>query len=170
MAPNSGYSPASVLMALGARDCLASSSWPQPLVLLDRINQSQNYFTTGGLPPVSSSWLQPLETHDQGFYFCNWTLAMLVLMQHPLWWGWVCLLWIWLALVKCTCRTYSMLLKILPFALHWTELIFLFVFAIETLGGPSGKHHFQQFLYCCVCICGLGIQMSGAVYRPLFSS
>jgi hypothetical protein len=32
--------------------------------------------------------------------------------------GWVCLSWIGFAFVKCTFRTYSMLLKILPCALY----------------------------------------------------
>jgi hypothetical protein len=36
-------------------------------------SQSQSYFTTAGLPPISSSWRQSLETHDQRF-FSNWTL------------------------------------------------------------------------------------------------
>jgi hypothetical protein len=31
---------------------------------------------------------------------------------------WVCLLWICLAFVKCTCCTYSMILKILPFTIY----------------------------------------------------
>jgi hypothetical protein len=35
---------------------------------------------------------------------------------------WVCLLWICFAFVKCTYRTYSMLLKILPCALHINPL------------------------------------------------
>jgi hypothetical protein len=30
-------------------------------------SQSQSYFTTGGLPPISSSWRQPLEAHDQDY-------------------------------------------------------------------------------------------------------
>jgi hypothetical protein len=29
-----------------------------------RQSQSQSYFTTGGLPPISSSWRKSLETHD----------------------------------------------------------------------------------------------------------
>jgi hypothetical protein len=32
--------------------------------------------------------------------------------------GWDCLFWICLAFVKCTCRTYSMILKILPFTVY----------------------------------------------------
>jgi hypothetical protein len=35
---------------------------------------------------------------------------------------WVCLLWICLAFVKCTYRTYSMLLKILPFTIYTSSL------------------------------------------------
>jgi hypothetical protein len=30
-------------------------------------SQSQSSFTTGGLPPISSSWRQSLETHDHNF-------------------------------------------------------------------------------------------------------
>jgi hypothetical protein len=33
--------------------------------------QSQSYFTAGGLHPISSSWRQPLETHDQRFFQLN---------------------------------------------------------------------------------------------------
>jgi hypothetical protein len=40
-----------------------------PLFLLQ--SQSQVYFTTGGLPPSSSSWRQALETHDQYFLQLN---------------------------------------------------------------------------------------------------
>jgi hypothetical protein len=46
-------------------------------------SQSQRYFTTGGLPPISSSWWQPLQTQTTNFFF-NWTLAVIVLMLHPL--------------------------------------------------------------------------------------
>jgi hypothetical protein len=31
-------------------------------------SQSQSYFTTGGLTPISSSWRQALEAHDQRFF------------------------------------------------------------------------------------------------------
>jgi hypothetical protein len=49
--------------------------------------QSQNYFTTGGLPPISSSWRQaPWDSRPSVFCF-NWTLAAIVLLQHPLWPG-----------------------------------------------------------------------------------
>jgi hypothetical protein len=43
-------------------------------------SQSKSYFMTGGLPPISLSCHQPLETHEQKFFFfSNWTLAILVL-------------------------------------------------------------------------------------------
>jgi hypothetical protein len=32
-------------------------------------SQSQSYFTTGSLPPISSSWRQPLETQDENVFF-----------------------------------------------------------------------------------------------------
>jgi hypothetical protein len=47
-------------------------------------SQSQSYFTTGSLPPISSSWQQPLETHNQYYYF-KWTLAVIILMKYLLW-------------------------------------------------------------------------------------
>jgi hypothetical protein len=34
-----------------------------------RQSQSQSYFTSGGSPPINSSWRQSLETHDQQFFF-----------------------------------------------------------------------------------------------------
>jgi hypothetical protein len=64
---------------------------------------------------------RPLETHDQSFFF-NWTLAVVVLMQHPLWWeGFVSYEYAW-PFVKCASRTWSMLLKFLPLALHTSPL------------------------------------------------
>jgi hypothetical protein len=36
--------------------------------------------------------------------------------------GWVCLLWIYLAFVKCTCHTYSMILKFLPSTIYTSPL------------------------------------------------
>jgi hypothetical protein len=32
-------------------------------------SQSQSYFTTGGLPPISRLSDKPLETHDHNFFF-----------------------------------------------------------------------------------------------------
>jgi hypothetical protein len=41
-------------------------------------SQSQSYFTTGGLPPISSSWRQaPSDSHPDLF---NWSLAVIDLM------------------------------------------------------------------------------------------
>jgi hypothetical protein len=43
-------------------------------------SQSQSYFTTGGLPPISLSWCQAIETRDQNSPPpLNWALAILVL-------------------------------------------------------------------------------------------
>jgi hypothetical protein len=42
-------------------------------------NQSQSYFTTGCLPPVSRLGARPHEAHDLKL-FSNWTLAVIVLM------------------------------------------------------------------------------------------
>jgi hypothetical protein len=39
---------------------------------------------TGGLPPISSSWWQTPWDSRPVFFF-NWTLAVIVLMYHPLW-------------------------------------------------------------------------------------
>jgi hypothetical protein len=47
---NNGYSPASVLKS--------SVNGTSQLPALQNQSQSQSYFTTGGLPPVSSSWSQ----------------------------------------------------------------------------------------------------------------
>jgi hypothetical protein len=43
------------------------------------LSQCQNYFTTGGLPPISSAWRQaPWDSWPE--FFFNWTLAVIVLM------------------------------------------------------------------------------------------
>jgi hypothetical protein len=84
-------------------------------------SQSQSYFTTGGLPPISSSWRQaPWDTRPEFFQLnsCgNSPYAASSLTRR-----WVCLLWICLDFVKCTYRTYSMLSKILAFSLHTSPL------------------------------------------------
>jgi hypothetical protein len=87
-------------------------------------SQSQSYFTTGGLLPISSSWRKaPSDPRPEIFF--NWTLAVIhvVFMLHPLWRedGFVSYEYAW-PFVKCTYRTYSMLLKILPFALYTSPL------------------------------------------------
>jgi hypothetical protein len=47
-------------------------------------SQSQNYFMTGGIPPVSSSWRQaPWDSRPAIFF--NWILSVKVLMYYPLW-------------------------------------------------------------------------------------
>jgi hypothetical protein len=85
-------------------------------------SQAQNYFTTGGLPPISSSWnwvpwgswpkvFLQLNRCDHSPYVAS---SMTI--------RWVCLLRIGFAFVKCTYRTYSRLLKILPFAKYTSPL------------------------------------------------
>jgi hypothetical protein len=86
-------------------------------------NKSQSYFTTGGLPPISSSWRKT-----------SWrSQSKIVLQLNPCghsayvtscltrWWA--CLLCIGLAFVMCTYCTYSLLSKILPFALYTSPLL-----------------------------------------------
>jgi hypothetical protein len=64
---------------------------------------------------------KPLEDHDQMIFCkmkpCGHSPYVTVSLTR----GWVCLLWMYLAF-KCTFRTYSMLLQILPFALHTSPL------------------------------------------------
>jgi hypothetical protein len=81
---------------------------------------TQSYFTTGGIPPISSSWCQaPWGSRPVTFFFFKWTHAVIVrYVTSSLRRRWVCLSWICLAFVKCTYRICSMLLKILPFALY----------------------------------------------------
>jgi hypothetical protein len=52
---------------------------------------------------------KPFEANNQMFFFCNWTLAITVLVKRLLWRGDGFLLWIHLAFAKCTHCTYSML-------------------------------------------------------------
>jgi hypothetical protein len=44
-------------------------------------SQSQSHFTTGGLPPINSSWRQAPRDSRPEFLFSNWTLAVIVLMN-----------------------------------------------------------------------------------------
>jgi hypothetical protein len=89
------------------------------------LSQNQSFFTTGVLPPISSSWRQaPWDSRTEiSFFFFNLNFAVIVLMLHPLWredrfasyenaWPFV----------NCAYRTYSMLLKILSFALYTSPL------------------------------------------------
>jgi hypothetical protein len=82
-----------------------------------------SYFTTGGLPPIWSSWRQAPSDSRLEFFFSNWTITVTVLMYHLLWRGdgFVSYEYAWL-FVKCTFRTYSMLLKGLHFALRTSPL------------------------------------------------
>jgi hypothetical protein len=45
-------------------------------------NQSHSYFTTNGLPPISSSWRQAPWDPGPEFLFSNWTLAVIILTYH----------------------------------------------------------------------------------------
>jgi hypothetical protein len=81
--------------------------WPRrwPLVNTPHLNsqlnlgqsqsQSQSYFTTGGLSPISSSWQQPLETHGQQLFLQLNTCVTLSLTR-----GWVCRLQLLLVLAS----------------------------------------------------------------------
>jgi hypothetical protein len=55
---------------------------------------------------------KPLRDHDQLNPYATFSLSR----------GRVCLIWICLAFIKCTYRTYSMLLKILPFTLRTSSV------------------------------------------------
>jgi hypothetical protein len=81
-----------------------------------------SYFTTGGLPLISSSWRQaPWDPWPETFF--RWTLTVIVLKLHPLWWEdrFFSYKYAW-PFVKCTYHTYGRLLKILPFALYTSPL------------------------------------------------
>jgi hypothetical protein len=84
--------------------------------------QSQRYFTTGGLSPISSSWRQaPWDLRPEIFFFKLSPCGNSPYVKSSLTRRWVCFLWIWWPFVKRTHRTYSTLLKILPFALYTTS-------------------------------------------------
>jgi hypothetical protein len=61
------------------------------------IYQRQSYFTTGDLPPISSSWCQALETHDQSFFFQLKPCGNSPYVTSSLTRRWVCLVRISLA-------------------------------------------------------------------------
>jgi hypothetical protein len=71
----------------------------QPVTLgdLQSQSQSQSYFTTGGLQPISSSWRQVSWSSREEIFFFNWTLAVADLDVTSLMRRWICLLWICLA-------------------------------------------------------------------------
>jgi hypothetical protein len=84
--------------------------------------QSQSYFTAFGLPPISVYLRQaPWGSRPEIFLQLN-TCGHSSYVTSCLARRWVCLLWICLTFVKCTYRTYNLLLKILPFALHISTL------------------------------------------------
>jgi hypothetical protein len=72
-------------------------------------------------PQLVRPGVKPLETHDQIFLQLN-PCEHSPYVTSSLTRRWVCLLWICLAFVKCTYRTYSLLLKILTFALYASPL------------------------------------------------
>jgi hypothetical protein len=45
-----------------------------------RVSQSQSYFTTGGLPSISSSWGRTPWYSRPEFFFLNWTPVVIVLI------------------------------------------------------------------------------------------
>jgi hypothetical protein len=63
------------------------------------VRYRQSYFTTDGLPPISSSWWQPLETHDQQLFLLN-TSGNSPYITSPLTRGWVCRLQLMLVLAS----------------------------------------------------------------------
>jgi hypothetical protein len=62
------------------------------------LSWSWSYFTTGGLPPISWSWWQALETEDQHFFQRN-TCFHIPYVTSSLTRGWVCRLQLLLVLV-----------------------------------------------------------------------
>jgi hypothetical protein len=84
---------------------------------------SQNYFTTGVLPPISSTWCQaPLDSRPEIFLWHLNPYGHTSYVTSCLTRGWACVLWIAFVLVKRTYTTYSILLKNLPFALYTSPL------------------------------------------------
>jgi hypothetical protein len=63
-----------------------------------------------------------LEAHDRRYFLQLNSYSHSPCVTPPLTGGWVCLLWICLAFVKRTYRTYSMILKILPFTIYISPL------------------------------------------------
>jgi hypothetical protein len=64
-------------------------------------SQSQSYFTTGGLPPISSSWLSaPSDSRHSNFIFQLNTCGYSPYVASSLTRGWVCHLQLLLALAS----------------------------------------------------------------------
>jgi hypothetical protein len=66
--------------------------------------------------------VKPLRHPRQDFFYQLNPCGNRTYVTSTLTWRRVCILWIGFAVVKCTYRTYSMLLKILSFALHTSHL------------------------------------------------
>jgi hypothetical protein len=97
--------------------------WPSPARYSWRqSHRSHSCLTTGGLPPISSSWGQAPWGPRSEIYLQLNPCRHSPYVTSSLTRGWVCLLWMGFAFVKCMYRTYSMLLKILPFALYTSPL------------------------------------------------
>jgi hypothetical protein len=66
-----------------------------------RVRVRVSHFTTGGIPPISSSWRRAPWDSQPEFLVLNWTPAVTVLIWHPLWREeWVCHLQLLLALAS----------------------------------------------------------------------
>jgi hypothetical protein len=110
-------------------------------------SQSQSHFTTGGLPPISSSWRQAPWDSRPGFFFLQLSpCGHSPYATSSLKGRWVCLLWIFLAFRQANGRTTK-------------SQLYAF---ITTLHGPNRKHRFQQFPCCC-----LRIRCHGNVFTEL---
>jgi hypothetical protein len=105
-------SSASVLTFLPTGDCPTANSF--------RV-RVKSYITLAVCRRSICLSAKPLENHDHRFFQLNPRgYSTYVTSSLTRKWGW--LLWICLAFVKCMYRTYSMLLKILPFALHTSPM------------------------------------------------
>jgi hypothetical protein len=51
----------------------------------DWLVRASELLMTGGLPPISSSWRQAPWEPRQELFFPKWSIAVIVLMYHPLW-------------------------------------------------------------------------------------
>jgi hypothetical protein len=87
--------------------CASKKRWTVEICYFCFQSRNQNYFTTGGLQPISWSWRQaPWRLKTEIFLLPNPCGHSPYVTSFPTR-GWVCLLWTGFALVKCTYRTYS---------------------------------------------------------------
>jgi hypothetical protein len=102
---------------------LAGLRWRYSNPLLrQRQYQSQSYFTTGGLPPISSSWRQaPSGSRAENFFQLNPSVHRPYIASSVTR-GWVFSYEYAWPFIKCTYRTYSILLKIIPCAVYTSPL------------------------------------------------